>query len=211
MAVRYAAVLWIRIRIGSDPHHFAESGSGSASRICQTGSGRSGSVSVPSTYVYYFFHENFNMLSEILKIITHLQLMRKEKNCKLALLWIKVKKLPLCFPTCVTYGVGFACGSALFWWQYGSRSASKQCQTTTCIKWYRYRIGEDLVYELIQWSKLVFSLFTTVQHLKMVIIVQVYVWGINSNYNLGLGHNSTRNNPELVEQFREAGQAPCFP
>jgi hypothetical protein len=40
----------------------------------------------------------------------------------------------------------------------------------------------------------------------MVIIVQVYVWGINSNYNLGLGHNSTRNNPELVEQFREAGQ-----
>jgi hypothetical protein len=35
---------------------------------------------------YYFFHENFNMLSKILKIMTHLPLMSKEKHCKLALL-----------------------------------------------------------------------------------------------------------------------------
>jgi alpha-tubulin suppressor-like RCC1 family protein len=67
------------------------------------------------------------------------------------------------------------------------------------------------------WSKLVIFADTssvyydTVHQEKMVIIVQVYVWGINSNYNLGLGHNSTRNNPELVEQFREAGQTLCFP
>lgn len=32
--------------------------------------------------------------------------------------------------------------------------------------------------------------------------LEVYVWGVNSNYNLGLGHNTARNNPDLVEQFR---------
>jgi hypothetical protein len=58
---------------------------------------------------------------------------------------------------------------------------------------------------------LIRHLVTTVHEQKMVIIVQVYVWGINSNYNLGLGHNSTRNNPELVEQFREEGQNNFFP
>ncbi len=37
------------------------------------------------------FHENFTMLSKILKIMTHMPLVRKGKQCKLALLWIKVK------------------------------------------------------------------------------------------------------------------------
>ncbi len=41
-------VFWIRIRIGLDPHHFARSGSGSASSACRSRSGRSGSVSFPS-------------------------------------------------------------------------------------------------------------------------------------------------------------------
>jgi hypothetical protein len=30
------------------------------------------------------------------------------------------------------------------------------------------------------------------------------MWGSNSNYNLGLGDNTGRNNPEIVEQFRQA-------
>ncbi len=36
----------MRIRIGSDPHHIPRFGSGSASRACQSGSGRSGSISI---------------------------------------------------------------------------------------------------------------------------------------------------------------------
>jgi hypothetical protein len=39
------------------------------------------------THVYfYLFHENFNMLSKRLKIMTHLLLMRKEKPYEVALL-----------------------------------------------------------------------------------------------------------------------------
>jgi hypothetical protein len=35
---------------------------------------------------YYFFLENFNMLSKILKIMTPMLLMRKEKHCELVLM-----------------------------------------------------------------------------------------------------------------------------
>ncbi len=103
------AVLWIRIR--SDPHHFAGSGSESASRALRSGSGRLGSVSTLNTCIFYFFHENFKILSKIHKIMTQLPLMGKEKHCQLALLWIKVKKLLANFQTCVKLGLGSACQS----------------------------------------------------------------------------------------------------
>jgi hypothetical protein len=44
-----APVLWNRI--GSDLHHFAGSGS----------------VSIPNTCIFYFFHENFNVLPKVSK------------------------------------------------------------------------------------------------------------------------------------------------
>ncbi len=61
-------------RIGPDPNHFVGSGS------------------VPSTCVFYFFREDFTLLPKILKILTHLPLITKEKHCKLTLLWIKIIK-----------------------------------------------------------------------------------------------------------------------
>ncbi len=77
------SVLWIPI--GSDPHHFSGSGSGSASRACRSGSGL-----VPRTCMFDFLPENFNMLSKILNNMTPLPLLRKEKHCELALLWTNV-------------------------------------------------------------------------------------------------------------------------
>ncbi len=84
-------VLGIRIRIWSDPHHFAGSGSGSASRSCRSGSGRSRSILI-------LFPENFNMLSKmVLKIIrgTLLPRMKKEKHCKTGIAVNESKVFPL--------------------------------------------------------------------------------------------------------------------
>jgi len=36
-------------------------------------------------------------------------------------------------------------------------------------------------------------------------LLDAYVWGTNSNYNLGLGSNTTRMNPDLLEMFRREG------
>jgi len=35
--------------------------------------------------------------------------------------------------------------------------------------------------------------------------LEAYVWGTNANYNLGLGTNTTRNNPDILNQFRSEG------
>jgi len=37
--------------------------------------------------------------------------------------------------------------------------------------------------------------------------LEAYVWGINSNYNLGTGDNSTKNNPDLIEHFRKLNKS----
>jgi hypothetical protein len=47
---------------------------------------RIGAVPINSRRSVFIFHENFNLLSKILKILTHLPLMAKEKHCKLTLL-----------------------------------------------------------------------------------------------------------------------------
>jgi len=36
-------------------------------------------------------------------------------------------------------------------------------------------------------------------------LLDAYVWGTNSNYNLGLGSNTSRSNPDLLEQIRKEG------
>jgi hypothetical protein len=86
-------VLWIRT--GPDPHHLAGSGririilpdpDSDRRRHLGHADPVRGSVSIPNTCIFYFFHENFNMLSKIIKIMTHLPLMRKEKYYKLVLL-----------------------------------------------------------------------------------------------------------------------------
>jgi hypothetical protein len=74
------------------PHHLVGSGSASASWAC-----RSGSESIPSKCSVYFFPENFNLLSKILKTMTPIPLMRIENN--VGVYWncceyIKVKKNP---------------------------------------------------------------------------------------------------------------------
>jgi hypothetical protein len=53
---------------------------------------------------FLLFNENFNMLSKILKIMTHLPLMWKEIYFNLPLLWIKVKKFSPSFLKCVKLG-----------------------------------------------------------------------------------------------------------
>ena len=93
---------YYQIRIGSDPHNFAGSRSGLVSRACRSGSGPS--ISIPSKCIFLLFNENFNMLSKILKIITHLPLMWKEIYFNLPLLWIKVKKFSPSFSKCVKLG-----------------------------------------------------------------------------------------------------------
>jgi len=35
--------------------------------------------------------------------------------------------------------------------------------------------------------------------------LDAYVWGTNNNYNLGLGSNTSRSNPDILEQFRKDG------
>jgi len=106
-------VLCIRIRIGSDPHYFFRIRTGINSKT------------IPNTYIFYFFTEHFSMLSKILKIMTSLPLMRKEKHCKLALLWMKVKFFRY-FQTCVKLKVGSSCGSASTWkFVSGSRTVIK--------------------------------------------------------------------------------------
>lgn len=35
--------------------------------------------------------------------------------------------------------------------------------------------------------------------------LEAYLWGSNSNYNLGLGNNTIRNTPDILEQFRKTG------
>ncbi len=103
------------IRIGSDPHIFCRI------RISIGIQGmpiRIRLIDINSNQVYFLLcHENFNMLSEILKIITHLPLMWKEIYFNLPLLWIKVKKISPSFPKCAKLGEGSAFGSALFWCQ----------------------------------------------------------------------------------------------
>jgi hypothetical protein len=67
-------------------------------------------IGINSTFqacFFLLFPEKFNMLP---KIKTTLSLIRKEKHCKLALLWIKHTH----FPTCVKLGVESAFGSACF-------------------------------------------------------------------------------------------------
>ncbi len=65
------------------------------------------------TCICDFLPENFSILSKI-HIITSLPLLRKEKHCKLALLWINENIFPPYFPTCVKLGVEFACKPASF-------------------------------------------------------------------------------------------------
>ncbi len=94
--------------------------------------------------------------------MTSLLFMREEKNCKLALLWIKVKNV-LYFSTFVKLGGEFACGLALVFmsiriWMwigikmefgsgYGSGSSSKLCQSTTLVpykpSWGWYPVGSS--------------------------------------------------------------------
>ncbi len=71
-------VLWIRIWIRSDPHHFDGF--------------RSVHEKVDKLLVYFLPH-NLNMLFKILKIMASLTLMRKVKHCKLAKLWRKVRNI----------------------------------------------------------------------------------------------------------------------
>ena len=33
--------------------------------------------------------------------------------------------------------------------------------------------------------------------------LDAYVWGVNLNYNLGLGNNTNRQHPDLVDSFRQ--------
>ncbi len=46
---------------------FAGFGSGWAFRACRSGSGGSGSISIPSKCIFHLFPENLNMISKILK------------------------------------------------------------------------------------------------------------------------------------------------
>jgi hypothetical protein len=89
------AVLLIWIRPGS--HRFAGSGSG----LVDWHPGHSD----PDRYQ---FQENVIMLSKILKIMTHLTLMRKIEHGKLAMLRLKVKKNKSDFPICVKLSRAFA-------------------------------------------------------------------------------------------------------
>ncbi len=77
---------YYRIRIGSDPIWIQP-------------------IDINSKQMYFLlFSENFNMLSKILKIMTHLPLMWKEIYFNLPLLWIKVKKFSPSFSKCVKLG-----------------------------------------------------------------------------------------------------------
>jgi hypothetical protein len=96
------SIQYYQIRMGSDPHNFA----GSRSEIGFQGMLiRIQPIDINSKQMYFLlFNENFNMLSKILKIMTHLPLMWKEIYFNLPLLWIKVKKFSPSFSKCVKLG-----------------------------------------------------------------------------------------------------------
>jgi hypothetical protein len=81
------------------------------SQCCGSGSGRIDIILAdpypfqPIVKLKYFFPENVNMLFKLLKIWTPMTVLRKIKQCKLALLSMKVKNC-FDFPTCVKLGVG---------------------------------------------------------------------------------------------------------
>ncbi len=79
-------------------------------KFCESGSGRIGIISIGCKAKLYVFPDNFNILSKILKIITPMMLSRKIKQCKLVLLWIKVKTKSD-FPTCAKVVVVSGSGS----------------------------------------------------------------------------------------------------
>ncbi len=86
-----------------ESHHFAGSGSGSASRVCRSGAGsKHGSASISTKWKneLCFFPENFDMLPKKMKIMTPMTLIRKIKQCILVLLQIKEKQLSD-FSTCL--------------------------------------------------------------------------------------------------------------
>jgi hypothetical protein len=93
------------MRIGSDPHHFID-------RNLYPGLADPDPADLDRyqfhEHVSTFCHENFNRLSNILKIMTPLPLMRKEKQTGIT----DNKSLLSHFPTCVKLGVGSGCGSA---------------------------------------------------------------------------------------------------
>ncbi len=132
-------MLWFRI--GSNPHNFSGSASESASafRACGSGSSRSGSVSTQSTCIFEFFMKIVKIQYAVQNTWDHdtLPLTRRGTHCKLALLRIKVKKLPY-FPICLNLAyVWSTCGLALFLCQSGSGSASKRSRSTTLNKTYQ--------------------------------------------------------------------------
>ncbi len=102
----FVPVLLIRIRnwTGSDPHNFAGSCGIQGIRIRPIGIGFN-SKQMKKLRKYNIFLENINMLCKILKIKTHLALMRKVKHCELAVVWQKLKKSSD-FTKCVKLGVG---------------------------------------------------------------------------------------------------------
>ncbi len=137
----YLPVLWIWI--GSDPHHFAGSGS----------------VSIPKKMkklIGILFPENITMMFKIVKIMTYFTLLIKKKHCQLTMLLLKGKK-SMISNMCKTWGririrIGiFLCRSGFgsrfgltSTWKFRSWSASKQCRSTTPVptwsvnKWYEY-------------------------------------------------------------------------
>ncbi len=94
--VKDHAVLWIRNRIGSDPHHFAWSGSGSAFMAWWWGSGRSGSISIPSTCIFFPQKISVFCSKQYLKL-WHLCHWWERKDIVNSHCW----EFPLYFPTCV--------------------------------------------------------------------------------------------------------------
>ena len=103
-------VLWIRI--GSDTHIFAGSGSVLASRACRSGSSQS--ISIPINCIFYFAMKILICCPKYLKIMTHLPLMWKELYFNLLLLWIKVKKFGPSFFKMWKLREGSAFGSHYF-------------------------------------------------------------------------------------------------
>ncbi len=74
-------------------HHFAGFGSRSAYRLQSLSQSGSVPISTECKDKTIFFQENLNMLSKTLKIITPITETRNTKQCELALLWIRVKKI----------------------------------------------------------------------------------------------------------------------
>ncbi len=105
--------LWVRI--GSDLHHFAESGS-----VYQF-------KQMKKLINFTFFLKISKCCQKYWKYDT-LTLMRKIKHFKLGMLWLKVT-FSSYFPTSVKLEGGPAWGSASFWYQSGSGSGSWSAST----------------------------------------------------------------------------------